>query len=81
MTITLNGMEMIGVVDRNKLSNIDALGDELDCLVSDDRFELIRLFIDKLENIEQGESVVVSYVKNTEDTARELISVICDTST
>ena len=31
-------MEMIGVVDRNKLSNIDALGDELDCLVSDDRF-------------------------------------------
>ena len=25
----VNNMEMIGVVDRNKLSNIDALGDEL----------------------------------------------------
>jgi hypothetical protein len=52
---------MIGKVDREKVSGIDNFGDELDCLVSNNRFELIADVVNKLETIKSGESVILSF--------------------
>ena len=59
-------MRMLGWVKKDKLSSIEEFGAELDVIVADD----------KLDNIRKGESVVVSYVANSEDA----IDVICRTS-
>ena len=67
---------MIGKVDRDKVSGIDNFGDSLDCLVSNNRFELMGDVVNKLETIKSGESVVLSFVDEPEDA----IDLICRTS-
>ena len=69
-------MTMIGKVDRDKVSGIDNFGDSLDCLVSNNRFELMGDVVNKLETIKSGESVVLSFVDEPEDA----IDLICRTS-
>ena len=69
-------MRMIGKVDRDKGSGIDNFGDSLDCLVSNNRFELMGDVVNKLETIKSGESVVLSFVDEPEDA----IDLICRTS-
>ena len=71
-----DGMRMIGKVDREKVSSIDNFGDSLDCLVSNNRFELMGDVVNKLETIKSGESVVLSFVDEPEDA----IDLICRTS-
>ena len=67
---------IIWKVDREKLSGIDNFGNELDCLVSNNRFELMGDVVNKLETISPGESVVLSFV----DKAEDAIDLICRTS-
>ena len=67
---------MLGKVDREKVSGIDNFGDSLDCLVSNNRFELMGDVVNKLETIKSGESVVLSFVDEPEDA----IDLICRTS-
>ena len=67
---------MIGKVDREKLSGIDNFGNELDCLVSNNRFELMGDVVNKLDTISPGESVILSFVGKPEDA----IDLICRTS-
>ena len=67
---------MIGRVHREKLSGIDNFGAELDCFVSNNRFELMGDVVNKLETISPGESVVLSFVDEPEDA----IDLICRTS-
>ena len=67
---------MIGRVHREKLSGIDNFGAELDCFVSNNRFELMGDVVNKLETIKSGESVVLSFVDEPEDA----IDLICRTS-
>jgi len=67
---------IIGRVDREKLSGIDNFGAQLDCLVSNNRFELMGDVVNKLETIKSGESVVLSFVDEPEDA----IDLICRTS-
>jgi hypothetical protein len=65
-----------GKVDREKLSGIDNFGAQLDCLVSNNRFELMGDVVNKLETIKSGESVILSFVDKPEDA----IDLICRTS-
>ena len=67
---------MIGKVDREKVSGIANFGDELDCLVSNNRDELMGDVVNKLETIKSGESVILSFVGKPEDA----IDLICRTS-
>jgi hypothetical protein len=67
---------MLGWVKKDKLSGIEEFGDELDVIVADNKLELLDSIKDKLDNIRKGESVVLSYVANSEDA----IDVICATS-
>jgi hypothetical protein len=67
---------MIGKVDREKLSGIDNFGTVLDCLVSNNRFELMGDVVNKLDSIKSGESVILSFV----DEADDAIDLICRTS-
>ena len=67
---------MIGRVHREKLSGIDNFGAELDCFVSNNRFELMGDVVNKLETISPGESVILSFVDQPEDA----IDLICRTS-
>ena len=67
---------MIGRVHREKLSGIDNFGAELDCFVSNNRFELMGDVVNKLETIKSGESVILSFVGKPEDA----IDLICRTS-
>jgi len=67
---------MIGKVDREKVSGIDNFGDELDCLVSNNRFQLMGDVVNKLETISPGESVIISFVNKPDDA----IDLICRTS-
>ena len=67
---------MLGWVKKDKLSGIEAFGDELDVIIADDKVELLDSVKDKLDNIRKGESVVVSYVSSGEDA----IDIICATS-
>jgi hypothetical protein len=67
---------MYGVVKKNKLSDIEEFGAELDVIVADDKLELLDSVKDKLDNIRKDESFVVSYVADLEDA----IDVICATS-
>ena len=67
---------MLGWVNKDKLSSIEEFGAELDVIVADDKLELLDSVIDKLDNIRKGESVVVSYVANSENA----IDLICRTS-
>ena len=67
---------MIGKVDREKVSGIANFGDELDCLVSNNRFELMGDVVNKLETIKSGESVILSFVDKPDDA----IDLICRTS-
>ena len=67
---------MIGKVDREKLSGIANFGAQLDCLVSNNRFELMGDVVNKLETIKSGESVILSFVDQPEDA----IDLICRTS-
>jgi hypothetical protein len=65
-----------GKVDREKLSGIDNFGAQLDCLVSNNRFELMGEVVNNLETIKSGESVILSFVDKPEDA----IDLICRTS-
>jgi len=67
---------MLGWVNKDKLSGIEEFGAELDVIVADDKSELLDSVKDKLDNIRKGESVVVSYVANSESA----IDIICATS-
>jgi len=67
---------MIGKVDREKVSGIDNFGAELDCLVSNNRDELMGDVVNKLDTISPGESVILSFVGKPEDA----IDLICRTS-
>ena len=69
-------MRMIGKVDRDKVSGIDNFGAELDCLVSNNRFELMGDVVNKLDTISPGESVILSFVNKPDDA----IDLICRTS-
>jgi len=67
---------LIGKVDREKVSGIANFGDELDCLVSNNRDELMGDVVNKLDTISPGESVILSFVDDPEDA----IDLICRTS-
>ena len=67
---------LIGKVHREKVSGIDNFGNDLDCFVSNNRFELMGDVVNKLETINPGESVVLSFVDEPEDA----IDLICRTS-
>jgi hypothetical protein len=67
---------MFGVVQKDKLSNIEEFGAELDVIVADDKLELLDSVKDKLDTISPGESVILSFVNKAEDA----IDLICRTS-
>ena len=45
--------------------------DVFECLVSDDKFELIEMVVDRIKSIEVGESVVVNFVSKADEEERD----------
>ncbi len=68
--------KMIGEVDTKKISNMEWGTNEMDVLLSDERLILIEMVVNKLKTIETGESVIITYVSESEDA----IDLVCKMS-
>ncbi len=54
--------KMICRVSKQRMFDDDDIDDPLDFVVSDDKFELIELVVDKIKRQETGESFVVNFL-------------------
>ena len=68
--------KMISQVSKQRIFDDDGMDDPLDFVVSDDKFELLQLVIDKIEKQEEGESFVVNFVPKMTEEEEELYSGI-----
>jgi hypothetical protein len=65
---------MISQVSKQRIFEDDGMDDVLHFVVSDDKFELLQLVIDKIEKQEEGESFVVNFVPKMTEEEEELYS-------
>ena len=68
--------KMISQVSKQRIFDDDQMDDVLHFVVSDDKFELLQLVIDKIEKQEEGESFVVNFVPKMTEEEEELYSDI-----
>ena len=68
--------KMISQVSKQRIFDDDGMDDVLHFVVSDDKFELLQLVIDKIEKQEEGESFVVNFVPKMTEEEEELYSGI-----
>ena len=68
--------KMISQVSKQRIFDDDEMDDVLHFVVSDDKFELLQLVIDKIEKQEEGESFVVNFVPKMTEEEEELYSDI-----
>ena len=68
--------KMISQVSKQRIFDDPNIDDVLHFVVSDDKFELLQLVIDKIEKQEEGESFVVNFVPKMTEEEEELYSGI-----
>ena len=68
--------KMIGKVDTKKISNMEWGTNEMDVFLSEDKLILIEMVVDKLKTIETGDSVIITYVNESDDA----IDLVCKMS-
>ena len=66
--------KMISQVSKQRIFDDPNIDDVLHFVVSDDKFELLQLVIDKIEKQEEGESFVVNFVPKMTEEEEELYS-------
>ena len=66
--------KMINRVSKQVIFEADDIDDILDFVVSDDKFELLELVVDKIKRQETGESFVVNFVPKMTEEEEELYS-------
>jgi hypothetical protein len=62
---------MISRVSKEVLLKDEMFGAQVECLVSNDKLELIEMLVDKLKTMEVAESVVVNLVNNVDEEEKE----------
>jgi hypothetical protein len=67
---------MISQVSKQRIFEDDGMDDPLHFVVSDDKFELLELVVDKIKRQEEGESFVVNFVPKMTEEEEELYSGI-----
>ena len=68
--------KMISQVSKQRIFEDDGMDDVLHFVVSDDKFELLELVVDKIKRQEEGESFVVNFVPKMTEEEEELYSGI-----
>ena len=68
--------KMISQVSKQRIFEDDGMDDVLHFVVSDDKFELLELVVDKIKKQELGESFVVNFVPKMTEEEEELYSGI-----
>ena len=68
--------KMISQVSKQRIFDDPNMDDVLHFVVSDDKFELLQLVIDKIEKQEEGESFVVNLVPKMTEEEKELYADI-----
>jgi len=68
--------KMISQVSKQRIFDDDGMDDPLHFVVSDDKFELLELVVDKIKRQEEGESFVVNFVPKMTEEEEELYSDI-----
>jgi len=66
--------KMINRVSKQVIFESDDMDDPLDFVVSDDKFELIEMVVDKMKSMEVGESVIVNLVPKLTEEEEEIYS-------
>ena len=66
--------KMISQVSKQRIFEDDGMDDPLHFVVSDDKFELLELVVDKIKRQEEGESFVVNFVPKMTEEEEELYS-------
>ena len=66
--------KMISQVSKQRIFEDDGMDDVLHFVVSDDKFELLELVVDKIKRQEEGESFVVNFVPKMTEEEEELYS-------
>ena len=66
--------KMINRVSKQVILEADDMEDPLDFVVSDDKFELLELVVDKMKSMEVGESFIVNLVPEMTEEEEELYS-------
>jgi hypothetical protein len=67
---------MISQVSKQRIFDDPNMDDVLHFVVSDDKFELLELVVDKIKRQEEGESFVVNFVPKMTEEEEELYSDI-----
>ena len=66
--------KMINRVSKQVIFEADDMDDPLDFVVSDDKFELLELVVDKIKRQEVGESFIVNLVPEMTEEEQEIYS-------
>ena len=66
--------KMINRVSKQVIFEADDIDDILDFVVSDDKFELIEMVVDKMKSMEVGESFIVNLVPEMTEEEQEIYS-------
>jgi len=66
--------KMINRVSKQVIFEEDDMDDPLDFVVSDDKFELIEMVVDKIKRQETGESFIVNLVPEMTEEEQEIYS-------
>jgi len=66
--------KMINRVSKQVIFEADDMEDPLDFVVSDNKFELIEMVVDKMKSMEVGESVIVNLVPEMTEEEEEIYS-------
>jgi len=60
--------KMIGKVDTKKIPKMEWGTNEMDVFISEDKLILIEMVVDKLKAMGTGDSVIITYLNEPEDT-------------
>ena len=66
--------KMINRVSKQVIFESDDMDDPLDFVVSDDKFELLEMVVDKMKSMEVGESFIVNLVPEMTEEEQEIYS-------
>ena len=66
--------KMINQVSKQVIFEADDMDDPLDFVVSDDKFELLEMVVDKIKSMEVGESFIVNLVPEMTEEEQEIYS-------
>ncbi len=63
--------KMISKIDKEVLLKDEMFSEHAECLVSDNKIELIEMVVDRMKTLEVGESVIVNLVPETDKVEKE----------